>query len=348
VGLGLYAVLGVAFTIVSIWWSVVFWEEVFGGLVRALWQGGSVGRVLLIALALFVTGPVIRGVISLLRSLLRRLRALAQAIRFRLQTSWRVEAAELIDALPIFDDLPEDVLSELAGRVRLRRFPAGKAAIRQGERPEAFYVVRRGVLQVVEEHPGTGNERLLGTLGRGESFGELGLVDGAPRSATVRAVVDAQLFEVGEGTFDRLLADTVHLPRFAPTIQAAAELRGIPAFGAVGDDDLGEVLDRGAWINVPPGATIIEQGEEGDAFYAIGSGRVEVVRDGELQRTMGAGDHFGEIALLADVRRTASVIARTPVRIFRLDREGFERALAGAFRRGTLNPAAAVDRTWQH
>jgi CRP-like cAMP-binding protein/Zn-dependent protease len=348
VGLGLYAVLGVAFTILALVWSVFFWEEVFGGLVRALWDGGLLGRVLLVMLALFLLGPVLRGAIALVRLLVRRVRALARAIRFRLQTSWRVEAATLIDELPIFEDLPEDVLSDLAGRVQLRHIAAGKTVFRQGDRPKAFYVVRRGTLRVVEEDPETSNERVLRTLGRGESFGELGLVDGSLRTATVRASVDGELFEVDEATFDRLLADTVRVPEFAPTVQAVAELRQIPAFATVGGNDLAEILEQGAWRNLPPGETIIEQGDEGDAFYAIRSGQVEVFENGVLTRTMGPGAHFGEIALLMDVPRTATVVARTPVRLFRLPRDGFDRAVAGAFRRGTLNPAAAVDRTWQH
>jgi CRP-like cAMP-binding protein/Zn-dependent protease len=348
IGLGLYATLGVAFTILSVWWSVFFWEEVFGGLVRALWRGGLVGRVLLIALALFITGPVLRGVITLVRSLARRVRALVQSLRFRLQTTWRVEAAELIDKSPVLGDLPEDVLSDLAGRVQLRTFAAGKAVFRQGDRPEAFYVVRRGALHVVEEDPDSGKERVLRTLARGESFGELGLVDGTPRTATIRAAVESEVFEIGEATFDRLLADTVRVPNFGPTLQAVAELRQIPAFEALAADDLADVLEYGAWVNVPPGEAIIEQGDEGDAFYAIRAGQVEVVQDDVLLRTMGPGSHFGEIALLTDVPRTATIVAKTPVRVFRLPRAGFERAVAGAFRRGTINPAAAVDRTWQH
>jgi CRP-like cAMP-binding protein len=348
VGLGLYATIGVAFTVLSLWWSVFFWEEVFGGLVRALWDGGLLGRVLLILLALFLLGPVLRGAIALVRLVARRVRGLVRAIRFRMQTSWRVEAAGLIDELPIFEDLPEDVLSDLAGRVQLRSFPAGKTVFRQGDRPKALYVVRKGTLRVVEEGVEGGNERVLRTLGRGESFGELGLVDRRPRTATVRASVDSELFEVDEGTFDRLLANTARVPEFAPTVQAVAELRRIPAFATVGGNDLAEVLEQGVWRNVPPGETIIEQGDEGDAFFAVGAGKVDVFEHGALTSTMGPGAHFGEIALLMDVPRTATVVAKTPVRLFRLPREGFDRAVAGAFRRGTVNPAAVIDRTWQH
>jgi CRP-like cAMP-binding protein len=64
--------------------------------------------------------------------------------------------------------------------------------------------------------------------------------------------------------------------------------------------------------------------------------------------SLGAGAHFGEIALLHDVPRTATVLARTPVRAFRLGRDGFDRLVAGAFRGGTLKPATGSERTWQH
>ncbi len=180
VGLALYGILGIAFTILSLYTAFFFWETVFGGLISELWEGGLVGRVLLLALALFLAGPLLRGGIALLRAIGRRLRSGIDAIRFKLQTRWRVEAATLIDASPMFDDLPEDVLSDLAGRVSLGRYPAGKPVFRQGDRPHAFYVVRTGALHVIEEDPETGKERVIRTLGRGDMFGELGLIDGAP------------------------------------------------------------------------------------------------------------------------------------------------------------------------
>ena len=348
VGLTTYGTLGIAFAIFSLYTGFFFWQHIFGRLLIRMWEEGPVTRTLLIVLALLVAGPIVRGAITLARTGIRRLRAKWRQVRFRLETGWRVEAAGLIDTLPMFDDIPVEVLNELAGRVRLRSFARGQPVVRQGERADAFFVVRRGTLQVVEEDPDTGTERSLRILGRGESFGELGLLEAAPRAATVRALEEAELFEIDKGTFDHLLASMAHVPEFAPTLQAASELRALPPFAYLEPDELADLLEHGAWINVPPGHTIIDQGAVGDAFYAIGGGQVEVIQDGDRIATLGPGDYFGEVALLLDVPRTASVRAMTPVRAYRLDREGFDRLIGEAFKTGTLNPQAIVERSGLH
>src|SRR5207302_10737066 len=108
------------------------------------------------------------------------------------------------------------------------------------------------------------------------------------------------------------------------------------------NDELVELLEHGEWTTVGPGETVIRQGEIGDSFYAIGSGQVEVRKDGRTVDVMGAGRFFGELALLHDVPRTATVLTRTPTRMFRLDRTGFERLVAGAFKAGNVRSNAAL------
>jgi CRP-like cAMP-binding protein len=346
--LAIYGVVGVAFSILSFYTAYFYWRSIFGSLVSKLWNAGAVTRGLLIVLAVFVLGPVLRGFVNLLRTFGRRLRDFWRNLQWRLEQGWRVEAAELIDALPLFDELPTEVLDDLAGRVQLRSVARGEPVIRQGERAQSFYIVRRGTLRVVEEDPDTGNERVLRVLGRGESFGELGLVEATRRAATVRAVEDAQVFEIDKGTFERLLADMIHIPDFAPTLQAIADLRELQSFSHLEPDELAELLDHGTWENYPPGQDIVVQGEPGDAFYAIGSGQVEVLEDGQQVARLGPGSYFGEIALLMDSPRTATVRAITPARAYRLDREGFDALVAGAFGRGTLDPSKATDRTLHH
>jgi CRP-like cAMP-binding protein len=348
VGLAAYGIVGVAFAAFSFYTGYFFWREIFGDLITRMWNGGPISRTLLVVLILLVAGPVLRGAIALLRAVGRRARGVWRQVRFRFERTWRVEAAQLIDALPLFEDVPEEVLSELAGRVRLRAVAPGQSVVRQGDRPEAFYVVRQGVLQVVEENPEDATERVLNTLSRGDSFGELALIRGQPRSASVRAVDEAEVFEVDKGTFDQFLSDMADVPTFAPTLQAAAELRDLSCFAHLQPNEIAELLEHGEWINVAPGEVMIEEGDVGEDFFAVRSGQVEVIRDGRVVDVMGAGSFFGEIALLMDVPRTATVRARTPVRAFRLDREGFDRLVAGAFRRGRINPNIAVDRSQRH
>jgi len=345
-GLGAYGVAGIAFTIFSFYTGYFFWEVIFKELITSLWNGGIGSRVLLVLLGAFLAGPIIRGLLKLARSLVRRVGGLIRAVRFRLETTWRVEAAQLIDDLPAFDDLPEDVLSDLAGRARLRILHAGEPIFRQGDQPDAFYVVRRGTVQIEDEDPETGDTRVLRTMTRGESFGEMGLLGSHRRQATVRAIDEVELFEVDKGTFDRLLAEDMRAPDFGHTMQALAELRELPVFGGLDSEQLTAILEHGAWMAAAPGRALVTQGEPGDRFYVVASGRAEVVRDGEAVGWVGRGEYFGEVALLRNVPRTATVTASTPMRLFALDRDGFELVVADAFQRGTLRPAA--DRIWQH
>jgi CRP-like cAMP-binding protein len=341
IGLGLYGTIGVAFTIFCLVSAFYFWRQTFGDLTSKMWDAGVLGIAALFILVAFVAGPLLRALVESLRAVAANVAAVWRRARFRSQRRWRVEAAELLDAQPAFDDLSVDVLSDLAGRVMLTRFGAGSSVVRQGERPDAYYVVRAGELDVIEEDGDA--ERVIRRLLRGDAFGELGLATGAPRRATVRAVTASQVFVIDKGTFDRLLADHIELPEFAPTLQTLAELRALGPFAQLPADQLARVRDEGTWLTVPPGADVVTKGEAGDAFYAVESGRLDVIGNGQGRSTLGPGDHFGEIALLADVPRTATVRAATPARVFRLSREGFDRLVADAFRRGRLTSAAPVE-----
>jgi CRP-like cAMP-binding protein/Zn-dependent protease len=345
IALGSYGVLGIAFTALASIAGLVLWQRVFGGIIAELWDSGFATRVLMLILIFFFTAPAIRGLISLARAVGRRVASVWRRIQFRFETTWRVEAAELIDALPAFADLPVDALNDLAGRVQLKEYGRDECVFRQGDAPDAFYVVRSGTVAVEDQDPETGDVRTIRTLSRGEAFGESALLDASRRQATIRVVGDpAQLFRVDKNAFDRLLADAIDAPSFAPTMQAFAELRELSPFQRLTSKDLSELLAHGRWVKAAPGEMLVREGAVGDAFYVISSGHAEVVRGDAVVNELGQGAYFGEVALLEDIPRTASVVAKTPLRAFRLDREGFDQIVATSFKTGTLRRAADRER----
>ncbi len=108
-----------------------------------------------------------------------------------------------------------------------------------------------------------------------------------------------------------------------------ALLRRCPVFAPLPLATTEGLARRMIALEVPAGTDIITQGQEGDRFYLIADGTVEVMQDGALLRRQGAGDSFGEIALLHDVRRTATVRAISDTRLLAIDREPFLLSVTG-------------------
>jgi len=107
---------------------------------------------------------------------------------------------------PVLRDLPPEKLDELARLVQIRNVPSGGIVFRQGEAADGFYIVSSGKVRIFAGH-GHGMERELSILGPGQSFGEVALLTGEPRTATVEAVVETSLMVLQKDEFDRLLND---------------------------------------------------------------------------------------------------------------------------------------------
>jgi CRP/FNR family transcriptional regulator, cyclic AMP receptor protein len=101
-------------------------------------------------------------------------------------------------------------------------------------------------------------------------------------------------------------------------------LRQAPLFEGLSKKELTELARRSEDMELDAGTVLCKEGEIGQEFFVIVDGEVEVKRKGRRLGTRGAGDFIGEIALLEDMKRTATVTAKTPLHVFVLTRPTFQ------------------------
>jgi CRP/FNR family transcriptional regulator, cyclic AMP receptor protein len=92
-------------------------------------------------------------------------------------------------------------------------------------------------------------------------------------------------------------------------------LKNVPLFAGCSKSELQKIASLADELDLGEGATLIREGERRREFIVIAQGTVRVTRNGKQLRELGAGDFIGEIALVADVPRTATVTATSPVRL---------------------------------
>jgi hypothetical protein len=192
-------------------------------------------------------------------------------------------------------------LVDVAGRTMLQRLVPDETLSR-------VFGVLEGAYMVSEAAGAAACSLLVLTLG----------VEGALLAGGVVLLVPALLA-------GRRLADADVGPR-VPADHLAL-LHSVPIFAPLPAPELERVAQHAFALSAAPGEVLIRQGGEGDRFYVIRSGTVEVARGGDVVARLGPGECFGEIALLRDVPRTATVTADTELRLLVLERRRFLEAV---------------------
>jgi len=127
-----------------------------------------------------------------------------KTLRSRLDSSYRKRALEdHLRSVPLFSSLSGEFIDRLRDRVELLRFNRNEVICRQGDPVDRFYLVRIGFVKITESHPG--GDLVLAYLGKGDYFGEIGLLQGGLRTATVTALDHVELVSIDVGDFHAML-----------------------------------------------------------------------------------------------------------------------------------------------
>lgn len=238
----------------------------------------------------------------------------------------------LLRRMPLFATMDEAELELLCARLEVKSYSPGQVIIRQGDPGDRLHIVKRGHVEVTQRDE-RGVAEVVNQLDRGDYFGELALLQDAPRNATCRATVPTDVLSLSRQDFDRLVKARFALrEKVDRSIARADLLRRIPLFAELDAQQIQLIAAQLQEEIYEPGAVIIRQGEIGETFHVIESGRVQVsvAQDGEekVVAERGPGEYVGEIALLLQVPRTASVRALTPTRTLVLYKDDFDRLVA--------------------
>ena len=235
----------------------------------------------------------------------------------------------LLRRMPLFATMRDDEIHLLVTRLKLVHHSPGDVIIRQGKRGDRFYIIRQGHVQVTQrdEH---GVTEVVNQLYRGDYFGELALLEDTPRNATCTATVPSETLTLSKRDFDELVRDHFEMrDKLDDSIANAELLRRIPIFSEMDGIQIQHMAAKLQEETIEAGEIVIRQGEVGDKFYVIKTGKVlvyvSVAGVDKVIAERGPGEYVGEVALLLDEPRSASVKTLTPVSFLTLERKDFNR-----------------------
>ncbi|KAI1429184.1 cyclic nucleotide-binding-like protein [Xylaria sp. FL1777] len=250
------------------------------------------------------------------------------------------KSAEQLDRLQkaiegnfLFSHLDDEQTAQILGALQEKPIPAKDIkVVTQGDAGDYFYIVEKGSFDVYVNDSGAlqpgpdGIGKKVGSVQAGGSFGELALMYNAPRAATVVSAEPAcTLWALDRVTFRRILMEST----FARRRLYEKFLEEVPLLASLTPYERSKIADALETQKYPAGTAIIKQGDIGQSFYLVESGEADAFKDDQPEsvKHYQKGDFFGELALLNDAPRAASVISATEIKVATLGKNAFARLL---------------------
>lgn len=227
----------------------------------------------------------------------------------------------------LFSSLDGDAATDLINAVEEKTFKEGEVVMKQGDDGDFFYIIDEGQSHIFVKS-GDEEEKLVLKCGPGDSFGELALMYNAPRAATVKAVSDMRCWAVDRYTFKATLMEATLSKR----ARYEKFLDQVPILETLYKYEKLTIADALVAVSYNEGDVVVDEGSEGDDFFIIEKGSVDYTQktDSGEESIVGRGelgDYFGEISLLTNQPRAATVKCTSACSFLKLDRKTFVRVM---------------------
>jgi putative peptide zinc metalloprotease protein len=320
--------LSAIYTFFAVFIALFFWRKRLSPVVAPLWS--TPGLLPKVVSGLVVGAIAIPLGIRYARRLWRMRTVVTKAPQLARRAIFTVRMNDrliLLGDLGFLRGMPRASIERLAKAARVRHALTGEVVVRQGERGAEFFIIADGQAEVsILER---GEERAVRKLKPRDFFGERALLEGGIRTATVRALTPMRLLVFDDRTFWGELAGPIEWQRkVRESLNERELLKRVPLFADVSSRQLDLLAVKLAVVPFRKGTVIVRRGDPGNDFFIVRDGRLAAIGDSrQTLREMGPGEFFGEIALLRDTPRTATVVGTMAGSVWRLGRQDFHELL---------------------
>jgi CRP-like cAMP-binding protein len=261
-------------------------------------------------------------------------RSLARSVRARLGRADQAQAVMRLTQMPIFAEVPPNVVQAMAQRMVVQHVPAGDRVYRIGEAGDALYLVEQGEVELTAENAmGVIEEKAR--VGAGNFFGEMSVLTSQVRTEDATATRNTNLWVLYKADLDALAAQHPALgkalsqaiaTRLATSDTTSADdsrFRNFPLLAGLSTTELHQVATYLKPSRYRAGEQIFRVNTPGDMLYLLERGRVRIQPLSGGNWLLGPGEEFGERALLGTQPHNASATAETDVDVWTLNKNDF-------------------------
>lgn len=233
----------------------------------------------------------------------------------------KVRIKAVLEKSFLFAALDEKELDVIILAMLEKPLEPGVRIIQEGDDGDFLCVVETGTMDCYKNIQGT--EKVVKTCGAGDAFGELALLYNCPRAASVQSRDKCLLWQLDRDTFNAIVKDAAAAKRnkYESFLKTVTLLESMDHYER---SQLADALKQECFKN---GDQIVKQGDPGDKFYIVAEGSAVAVKSGQEVMHYKEGDYFGELALLKNEPRAASINAKSELKVLSVDRRTFKSLL---------------------
>jgi len=221
----------------------------------------------------------------------------------------------------LFAALEDNDMTVCIGAMSEVNAAAAEKVINIGDQGDFLFVIESGKLDCVIKVDGA--DKVVKTCEAGDVFGELALLYNCPRAATVQAREACVLWKLDRDTFNNIVKEAAQKKRQ----RYDTFLAKVPLLSNMDAYERSQIADALKIESVVDGHVIFKEGDVGDKFYMIEEGAAAATKGGNQVMAYSTGDYFGELALLRNQPRAATISAKGATKLLSIDSRSFKRLL---------------------